>query len=71
MHISSLAYKLLILAILGFPDSEHLGATRGAHSLGGRPAILHGYALGILHLFLGSAFNTIGLHWVYLLFYER
>lgn len=68
VHISSLACKLSIPVMLGLSYSEHLGAARGAHPLGGRPAILHGYVLGILHLSLGSAFNTIGLHRVSLLF---
>jgi len=30
--------------------------------LSGWFAIFHGYALGVLHLFLGSAFNAIGFH---------
>jgi hypothetical protein len=54
--------------MLGLADSEHLGAAGGANPLGGRAAILHGYLFGILHFSFGSAFNTIGLHWVYLLF---
>ncbi len=49
-------------ASLGFANSEHLGATRGADALGSRFAVLHGYGLGIFHLFLGTAFNAISLH---------
>jgi hypothetical protein len=47
---------------LGFADSEHLGATGRTNALGSRLAVLHGYSLGIFHLFLGPAFYTIGFH---------
>jgi hypothetical protein len=70
MHISSQPVALKS-GMLGLANSEHLGAARGANPLGGWPTILHSYVLWILHFSLGSAFNTIGLHRVYLLFYER
>ena len=70
-HISSLVWKPLIPAILALPYSEHLGATYGAHPLSCRPAVLHSYALGVPHFPFGPAFDTIGLHWVYLLFCEQ
>ena len=47
---------------LALTDSEHLGATGRADALGCWLAILHSYRLGILHLFLGTTFNTICLH---------
>ena len=51
-----------VLLVSGFADAEHLGATVGAHTLGGRLAILHGNGPGVLHFPIGAAFNTLGLH---------
>jgi hypothetical protein len=48
--------------ILGFPDSEHLGAAHRAGTLGRRLAILHRDGPGIPHFSLGAAFDTVGLH---------
>ena len=42
--------------------SEHLGPTYGTHTLSSRPAVLHDYGSGILHLSLGSALHTVCLH---------
>ena len=50
------------LSILSLSYSEHLGATGWTYALSGWFAVLHGYALGVLHLFLGSAFNAVGFH---------
>ena len=47
---------------LSLSYSEHLGATGWTYALSCWFAVLHRYTLGVLHLFLGSAFNTIGLH---------
>jgi len=47
---------------LAFPYSEHLGPAYGTHTLSGRPAVLHDYAPGILHLPLGAALHTVCLH---------
>jgi hypothetical protein len=52
---------------LGFTDFEHLGLAYRANALGGRPPILHGNCLGVLHFLLGAALHTITLH-SYLLF---
>ena len=49
---------------LAFPDSEHLGATGGTHTLSCRPTILHCYRLGILHFPLGTTLYTVCLHWL-------
>ena len=48
--------------LFGLADLKHLGPAgrTGAGSSGF--LILHGYRLGILHLLLGSTFDTIGLH---------
>jgi hypothetical protein len=43
-------------------DSEHLGATGRASSLGCWLTILHLDGLGTLNFSLGSAFDTITLH---------
>jgi hypothetical protein len=43
-------------------DFEHLCATNGANTLGGRAAILHGDGPGVLYFPLGATFNTITLH---------
>ena len=51
-------WKLKLL----FTDPEHLGAANRARALGCRLTILHGNALGVLDLSLGSALNTISLH---------
>ncbi len=56
--IGKLNGKLLFLL---YP--EHLSATGGTDALGRRLAVLHDYALGILHLPLGTALHTICLHW--------
>ena len=45
---------------LAYP--EHLRPTYGTHTLGCRLAILHGYALGILHFPFSTTFHTICLH---------
>jgi hypothetical protein len=47
---------------LSLSYSEHLGATGWTYALSGWFAILHRYTLGVLHLFLGSAFDAIGFH---------
>jgi len=47
---------------LAFPDSEHFGATLGAHTLCCRLAVLHFDRLRVLDLHLGSALHTVGLH---------
>jgi hypothetical protein len=47
---------------LGLSYSEHLSATGGTNALSGWFAVLHGYTLGVLHLFFCPAFNTIGFH---------
>jgi hypothetical protein len=43
-------------------DSEHLGAAGRANALRSRLAVLHGDGFGTAHIFLGAAFNAIGLH---------
>jgi hypothetical protein len=43
------------------------GATCGACPLGGRLAVFHGYALGIFHFPLCTAFHTVSLHFFLLL----
>jgi len=45
---------------LSYP--EHLCAACGAHTLSRRSAILHGYALGVFHFLLGTAFDAVRLH---------
>ena len=47
---------------LALPYPKHLGAACRAHTLSCRPAIFHGYGLGIFHLPLGAAFHTICFH---------
>jgi hypothetical protein len=47
---------------LSLSYSEHLGATGWTYPLSGWFAVLHGYTLGVLHLFFCSAFNAIGFH---------
>ena len=47
---------------LSFPYSEHLGPAYGTYALSSRPAVLHGYASGIFHIPLGSAFHAVRLH---------
>ena len=51
------------MSVLALAYPEHLSPTCGAHTLGRRLAILHGYCLGILHFLFGTAFNTVSLHW--------
>ena len=43
------------------PDSKHLGATRRADPLRGRPLILQGDPLRILYLYLLSTLKTVSL----------
>ena len=43
-------------------NSEHLRAAYWACSLSSRLAILHGYALRVLHFSFRPAFDTIRLH---------
>ena len=45
-----------------FSNLEHFGAASGTDALGGRAAILHGDALGVLHLPLGATLYTVTLH---------
>jgi len=59
------------LPVLALAYSEHLGATYGAGTLGCRFAILHGNGLGIPHFSLGTALDTICLHWFTSLFVWR
>ena len=40
-------------------DSKHLGPTCGTYPLSRRLAILHGYALRILHFLFSTALNAI------------
>ncbi|MDO9581257.1 MAG: hypothetical protein Q7J06_11975 [Bacteroidales bacterium] len=47
---------------LALADSKHLGAAGGTDALGSRLAILHGDALGVLHLFFSAAFYAICFH---------
>jgi len=47
---------------LTLANSEHLSATSRAYALSRRSTILHGYTLGILHLFLRATLYTISLH---------
>ena len=47
---------------LTLANSEHFGTARWAYTLSRWSAILHGYTLGILHLFLRAALYTISLH---------
>ena len=47
---------------LALTDSEHLGSTVGADTLGCRFSVLHGYGLGVLHLPLSAALHTISFH---------
>ena len=47
---------------LAFADSEHLGATDWADTLGSRFAVLHLYGLGVAQFPLLAALHTIGLH---------
>ena len=51
-----------LLILWGRADAEHLGPAGRAHTLSGGLAVLHGDALGIPDLLLGSALNTIGFH---------
>ena len=48
---------------MALADAEDLGATNRADIPSCRSAILHDYGLGIFHLPLGPALNTISLHW--------
>ena len=52
------------MSVLALAYSKHLGPTRWTYALGCRLTIFHGYALGVLHLFLGAAFHTVSLHLV-------
>jgi len=59
---SPAAILQLAVVALALPDSEHLGPAHGTHTLSGRPAVLHDYASGILHLPFGTALHTVCLH---------
>ena len=62
----SSSHALRIPALtLSYP--KHLGATFGTCTPGRWLAVLHSNRFGIIHLPLGSAFNTICLHSVNLL----
>jgi hypothetical protein len=54
--------ELQLETTLGFPDSEHLGATHRANTLSRRLTILHGNGFGIPHFSLGAALNAVRLH---------
>ena len=47
---------------LALPDSEHLGAASWALTLGSGPLVLERDGLGILHLLLGTALDTVCFH---------
>jgi len=47
---------------LALTDSEHFGTACWTRSLSRRSTVLHGYALGVLHLPLSAALYTISLH---------
>jgi hypothetical protein len=51
------------LPLFGFADLEHLGSAGRAGACGGGFLIFHGNFLGILHLFLGPAFDAICFHY--------
>ena len=59
---------VLTPTVSALPYPEHLSPTCGAYTLSCRLPILHGYRLGVLHFPLGSAFHTICLRHVNLLF---
>ena len=59
----------LVVSVLALTYSEHLGTACGAYTLSCRLTILHGDGLGILHLPLRPALDTIRLHYVYLPFW--
>ena len=44
------------------PYPEHLGPAYGTYALSSRPAVLHDYVSGVLHLSLGAALHTVCLH---------
>ena len=52
-----------VMPVLALSYSEHLGSAYWAYTLSCRPTILHGYASGVPHFSLSTAFDTIGLHW--------
>jgi len=47
---------------LAFADSEDLSRAYGAHALGRRPAVFHGYLLGVFHFPFGTALHAVSLH---------
>ena len=49
-------------SVLTLPYFEHFGATGRAYALSRRLTILHGYALGVLHLPFSATLHTICLH---------
>lgn len=50
------------LSALALADSEHLGFTYRAYTLGRWPAILHSNGPGICHLPLRPALHAVSLH---------
>ena len=65
------AYSAILMpaiSALTLSYSEHLSPTYGAHTLGCRLTILHGYTLGILHVPFGTALHTVCLHQIHLPF---
>ena len=57
-----------MIPALALPYPEHLGPARGTYRLSCRPAISHGYDLGILHFPLGATLKAVRLHQVNLPF---
>ena len=55
------------LRLGGLSYSEHFGAAYRANTLGGGFTVLHGNCSRILNLYLLSVFNTVSLHFGYLL----
>ena len=47
---------------LALTDSEYLGTTLRADTLGRWLSVLHGYSLGVLHLPLGAALHAVCFH---------
>jgi len=63
MISSLISFMYLLLLCLTY--SEHLCSASRANTLGRRFAVLHGDGFGILHLFFGTAFDTVRLHLVF------
>ena len=70
MQISSLAWKTDTYN-LTLPDPEHFRATCWAYTLGCWSSVLHCYGFSVLHFPFGTAFHTVCLHFVHLLFDTR